>query len=133
MKTFYIISHSENNGFDFKKTAYKNAPLVSANLRVFVSEQTPAVDPTADEMSALFSSPALVVLKLSKLGIRRKLRAMGKEDAFNTALAALPHAQADWDDAQEIRTDDALFVENAAALKTAVGLTDDEFASILTP
>ncbi len=71
--------------------------------------------------------------ELVKITIRRRLRAMGKEAAFDAALNAIPNARADWDDAHTIRTDDPMFTTHAIALKAAVGLTDEQFTHIISP
>lgn len=69
--------------------------------------------------------------ELSKLVIRRKLREMGKEVAFDAALDAVPHARTDWDDAQVILTSDPLFTTSADALKQAVGLTSEQLNELI--
>jgi hypothetical protein len=69
------------------------------------------------------------VYRLTKLTIRRRLRALGKEAAFDAALLQMPpDTQADYRDATEIASNDPLFVRDAAALQAAVGLTPEEFA-----
>ena len=97
--------------------------------RVFEGEEAP----TPEEMQAIFALPAApaTARELSKLTLRRRLRALGKEEAFDAALDAIPHARADWVDAQSLRTDDALFTSSAPALKAALGLTDEQFAELI--
>jgi hypothetical protein len=68
---------------------------------------------------------------VSKLTLRRRIRALGKEALFDAALDALPNARADWDDAQTLRTDDPLFTTYAPQFKAALKLTDAEFDSLL--
>lgn len=58
----------------------------------------------------------------------RVIRALKSER--DVALDAVPHARTDWDDAQAIRTDDALFTSSAAALRAFVGLTDEQFDAL---
>lgn len=71
--------------------------------------------------------------ELSKLTLRRRIRALGKEALFDAALDAIPHARADWDDAMSLRTDDPLFTTSAANFKAALGLTDAQFDALLAP
>jgi hypothetical protein len=113
---------------DGKITPCGSTPKVFGNV-VYIAGATA---PTADQIAAAFAAKAPPV-QLSKLGIRRKLRAMGKESAFDSALAAVPNAQKDWDDATCILSNDPLFVANKAALQSAIGLTDDQFNSLLQP
>ena len=68
-----------------------------------------------------------------KLNIIRALRDLGKEDQFYALLNAIPHAKTDWDAVTTINTLDPLFAANAAAIKSSLGLTDAQFAALLTP
>jgi hypothetical protein len=70
---------------------------------------------------------------VSKLTLRRRIRALGKEAQFDAALDAMPNARADWDDAQNLRTDDPLFTTYAPQFKTALDLTDAQFDALLAP
>jgi hypothetical protein len=70
---------------------------------------------------------------LSKLAIRRKLRAMGLEEAFDKALASDPTVQHDWDDATEIRTDDPIVVQVLPKFMTALGVDEKALAALLAP
>jgi hypothetical protein len=70
---------------------------------------------------------------VSKLTLRRRIRALGKEALFDAALDAMPNARADWDDAQSLRTDDPLFTTYAPQFKQALDLTDAQFAALLAP
>jgi hypothetical protein len=68
--------------------------------------------------------------ELSKLTLKRRLEELGKWDAFKTILQASPA----WDDfllAQVVRTDDPVFTTQAPALKAALGLTDEQFNSLI--
>jgi hypothetical protein len=69
--------------------------------------------------------------QLSKLSIRRKLRAIGKEEAFDAFLASAPQVLADWQDAQVLLTSDPLFTTYAPVVKSALGLSDAQFAELL--
>jgi hypothetical protein len=127
MKTF-LITPVKPSGYT--SVEIPTGAKFGGAAKAFVSsDDTP---PTDAQMSALFA-PVPPVRQLSKLEIRRKLRGWGKEDAFNGLLTATPHAQVDWDDAQVIKTSDPLFTANAAAFKAALGLTDEQFAALLTP
>lgn len=86
-------------------------------------------EPADKELQAVVIPPP--VRELSKLDIRRKLRALGLEDKFTAALGAIPNATSDWNDAVSIRTDDPMFTENVAAFKAALGLNDDQFESLV--
>jgi hypothetical protein len=69
---------------------------------------------------------------LSKLRIRRQLREWGAEAAFEAVLDALPHARTDWDDAQDISTEDPIFVEHKESLKVMLGITEEQFQELLS-
>jgi hypothetical protein len=71
--------------------------------------------------------------ELSKLTLKRRLDEMGKWSTFRSVLQGMPSV---WDEfvlAQEIRTDDPVFTTHAVALKLAVGLTQEQFESLLAP
>jgi hypothetical protein len=91
-----------------------------------------AEDKAADEAHALFVDRN-VVRSVSKLSIRRKLRLISKEGKFDEMLDLIPHARTDWNDAQEIRTDDPLFVDNKAAIMAFLDITEDQFYELLAP
>ena len=59
---------------------------------------------------------------VSKLTIRRRLRAAGLEDMADAVLASNPQAQKDWNDAQDIDATDAQVRE----MLTAIGANLDE-------
>lgn len=67
----------------------------------------------------------------SKLEVRRALRRRGLEQAFNAALASQPTAEADWYDAQELRTDDPILAQMLPAFCAMLGLTDGDVQAIL--
>lgn len=94
-------------------------------------------DTTDDEIIAHLNNPpapvALAHREISKLTIRRRLRALGKEAAFDAALDAIPHARTDWDDAQTVSTGDPMFTIYADSLRAAVGLTPEQFDALLAP
>jgi hypothetical protein len=71
--------------------------------------------------------------KISKLTIRRRLREMKLEDVFNKLLAQYPEAQADWDDAGTIDTDDPVFQQAVLAIQKEAGLDDATMDAILSP
>lgn len=79
------------------------------------------------------SAPVVVEPKeISKLTLRRRLRAMGKEAAFDDLLDVTPNARRDWEDAQALRTDDPMFTTQAPAMKAALGLTDSQFSDLVS-
>lgn len=91
---------------------------------------------TADELAAaLAAAPAAPApgRDIAKLTIRRRLRELGKEAAFDAALDAIPHARTDYDDATTLNTADPLFTQAAPLLKATLGLTDAEFTALLAP
>ena len=71
--------------------------------------------------------------ELSKLILTRRLRAMGKEDAFWAVLDASPVLRREWLSSQVVRTDDPMFTAIAEDLKVAIGLSDVDFAALLAP
>ena len=86
-------------------------------------------DRYADGVFSPAPPPQPQAYTLTKLTIRRRLRALGKEAAFDAAMLQMPpDTQADYRDATEIASDDPLFVRDAAALQAAIGLTAEEFA-----
>lgn len=84
-------------------------------------------------MKAAYESYYGISRELSKLTLKRRLEEMGKWAAFKTVLQTMPSV---WDDfvlAQTIRTDDPVFTTHAMSLKLAVGLTTEQFESLLAP
>jgi len=72
-----------------------------------------------------------VVKTLSKLMLTRRLRALGKEDAFWAILDNDPVLYREFILAQEIRTNDPMFTVQAPQLKAALGLTDEQFNDLV--
>jgi hypothetical protein len=71
---------------------------------------------------------------ISKLTLMRRLDALGKWADFKTLMSQLPEPVRDaWDLALEIRSDDAMFVANAATITTALGLTEAQYEALLAP
>ena len=72
------------------------------------------------------------IIGVSKLTIMRRLGA--KWSTLKAILASLPDDVQDaWNLAQEIKSDDPLFVANSAFLQAALELTEEEFTALLTP
>lgn len=97
--------------------------------------KTPRPVSEAELMAALASAPVPPPppREIAKLTLRRRLRVLGKEDAFDAALNSIPHARSDYDDAQSLSTADPIFTTAAPLLKQALGLTDEQFVSLLAP
>ena len=81
-------------------------PLVIDGTQVF--------NPTADQLRSagyeqVSPAPRGGSTVFTKLQIRRALRALEKESILDTALAANEQARKDWNDAQEIDLNDAVF------------------------
>jgi hypothetical protein len=70
---------------------------------------------------------------LSKLTLRRRLRAAGLEAAFDAMLASNPVAQHDWDDATEIHTDDPVFSQMLPQFTESLGVSGETLSQILAP
>lgn len=70
--------------------------------------------------------------EISKLTIRRRLRELGKETAFNAFLSNVPMALADWNDSTVLLTTDPLFTEYAPMVKISLGLNDNQFADLIS-
>ena len=68
---------------------------------------------------------------ISKLAVRRQLRAWGKESAFEAMLDGFPNVRNDWNDAVELKTDDPLFSTHREAFKAALGLSEEQFTTIM--
>lgn len=81
-----------------------------------------------------YVAPAPVVpppLRISKLKLRRNLRAVGLEDALNAYLAAHPTAKADWDDATELHEDDPLLASAIPDMAASAGITTEQAHALL--
>jgi hypothetical protein len=97
-------------------------PQLLGAARLFIGE----AEPTAEQMAALF---AVAPRTITKLTLKERFDALGKWEAFKAVLTSLGL----WDDfilAQDIRTDHPLFIAHAAALKVALELTDEQFATL---
>lgn len=71
---------------------------------------------------------------VTKLTIKRRLDALGKWETFKTVLAQAPEAvQDEWMLAQEIRSDDPMFIAHADIFKTGLDMTEEEFQNLLNP
>lgn len=108
---------------------------VDQSGRTYWSGAEPSAADAADCLATPRTPPApeQPPRELSKLTLRRRIRALGKEAALDAALDAVPNARADWDDAQALRTDDPLFTTQAPAFKSALSLTDEQFTALLAP
>ena len=107
-----ITSTADIAGFGYTLEDFPNAPIA------------PYVEPVAP--------PAPQARNISKLSIRRQIREWGKESAFDAALDAVPHARADWSDAQELMTNDPLFTTNKEPLKALLGISEEQFENLLS-
>ena len=88
-------------------------------------------DLTAEELAARIPAPPEII-GASKLTIMRRLGP--KWATLKAILASLPDDVQDaWNLAQEIKSDDPLFVANSAFLQAALELTEEEFTALLTP
>lgn len=86
------------------------------------------------ELGATYADPKVAEADdLSKLVLRRRLRKVGLEEAFNAALEANPQAKADWADAQVISTSDPLVRMMLPQLQTALHLSDQVIDKLLRP
>jgi hypothetical protein len=71
------------------------------------------------------------VLQISKLRLRRALRAAGLETAFDAALAGNPQWSEDWADATELRSDDPMLLAALPALAAGAGMTVEKAQVLL--
>lgn len=84
---------------------------------------------TARETSLVETQKRLV--ERSPLYVRRALRALGKEDAYNALLPGLPsEAKADYEDAVAFAWDDPLIVGLRAGAAQVLGMTEAELRAI---
>ena len=87
-------------------------------------------DLTPDEIAARIPAPEPV----TKLTLMRRLDDMGLWEQFKSLLTQLPPITQDaWALAQDIRKDDPILVQYGATIQSALGLTDEQFDSLLTP
>jgi hypothetical protein len=91
------------------------------------------VTPEEIEAAALTAQEPVKACTLSKLVLTRRLRDIGKEDAFWAILTAQPILYREFILAQELRTDDPMFTSQAPILKAALGLTDEQFTNLIKP
>lgn len=126
-------------------TFIKKNPNASTLIDVVVGQSCPTgyTQSTQEEIDAWVSAqlaagwaPAAAPVateskEISKLTLRRRLRAIGKEAAFDDLLDTIPNARRDWEDAQALRTDDQMFTTQAPAMKAALGLTDAQFSELI--
>lgn len=68
---------------------------------------------------------------MSKLALRRALRARGLEVALDALLAADAQAARDWADAQTLRLDDPLLQAALPVFRQQAGLTDADIADLV--
>ncbi|CAK0780212.1 hypothetical protein CCP3SC15_710002 [Gammaproteobacteria bacterium] len=94
-------------------------------------EQTPELDAQYADLTATIPPPPPTAFEVSKLALRRALRALGLEPALNAFLAANPTAKADWDDSTILRTDDPLLVAAMPALCQQAGITSGQATALL--
>jgi len=86
----------------------------------------PVIEPPSDPMP---STP--LVFSISKLALRRALRAANLESVFNQALSSNPQWAADWADAQELRSDDPLLLEALPQLASLANLSEEQAMDLL--
>jgi hypothetical protein len=75
--------------------------------------------------------PTVPATTLSKLGLRRALRARGLESTLDAMLASSAQAAADWADATELRIGDPMLAQMLPAFQAAAGLTDQQIADMV--
>lgn len=70
--------------------------------------------------------------EISKLKLRRELRARGLEAAFDTLLGSLPaSARAEYAEAHTLRTDDPAFASAMSAFAAATGVVSSDLLELL--
>ena len=101
------------------------------------AERQSEVDSLKTELEEALNDPSPVVSGgVTKLTIKRRLDALGPEKwpMMKAALSTFPESlQDEWTLAQEILVTDPMFVANADAFKSLLGLTDEQFTALLTP
>lgn len=93
------------------------------------------VDAEAGTVSAVYPvvtvpDPALAV-EVSKLRLRRALRARGLEPVLEAMLKASETAADDWADAVTLRLDDPVFAQMLPTFKAKAGMTDADVAELV--
>lgn len=95
-------------------------------------------DATPDEVAAFESRRAprqvasLPIFEISKLKLRRNLRAAGVEAQYDLFIAALPPTvKADFDDSTVLKSDDPDLVAALPQFAAILGKTEDELKAIL--
>jgi hypothetical protein len=86
------------------------------------------VELSAEEIASRKSQP------ITKLTLMRRLQDVDKWSLFKAVLTGLDEDVQDaWALALDIRKDDPLFVENAAAIRGLLSMTEEEMDALLTP
>lgn len=77
------------------------------------------------------SPPDPLAQPMSKLSLRRALRALGLEEALDAVLAADATAARDWADAQTLRLDDPMLAAMMPMFVAQAGMTDEDVAALV--
>lgn len=113
-------------------------PLTAEDLQLFGADVNSAllirIDELEAELAAAQNPTGPTASGISKLTLKRRLDALGQWSAFKAFLASLGEAAVDeFNLAAEIRQDDATFQQIAPLAKLELGLTDEQYAALLTP
>jgi hypothetical protein len=97
-----------------------------------------AAEPSREDAEDCIANPRTLPVtpaprEVSKLTTTRRLRELGKEDAFWALLESSPVLYREFVLAQSVRTDDPMFTTHADKLKAALALTDVQFTALLAP
>lgn len=143
MERIVITFHKDGTFRGASLTDFEGLPLPVDQSRL--GELVPEINQSAiarvtqleDELAntiATGSQPNDIPAKgVTKLTIKRRLDALGKWETFKAILAQAPEeVQDEWTLAQEIRPDDPMFTANRDAFRDALGLTEDQFETLLT-
>lgn len=125
----------KSKGTDFKYLRYRNGEVVEISeeekAEILANEQAAAeaqaaalAQQEAEAQAAAEEYEKIRRFSISKLQLIRKLRELGKEEAFYTWLYADLIRRRDWDNAVELYSDDALVVD--AMIDCSVLLFTDE-------
>lgn len=93
--------------------------------------------PTKQELATAFAAlaeltPEPAPVEIQKITLANRLNAMGKWGEFKRLLAQLPEFTRDsWEMATILRSDNPLFVEAAPMVKKGLGITDEQFKSLI--